>query len=125
MSLTCKVGGARETFEPGLGREVAGVLDNAFGAENEWEGTGPRAFGDLIGSSWPTSRLGPWKNWGTNELPNLLAMNAEGGGVYLARSCSTRFLAAFRRQGPAMRQPARFAPGTGRPGGAVGFAPGR
>ena len=30
MSLTCKVGGARETFEPGLGREVAGVLDNAF-----------------------------------------------------------------------------------------------
>ena len=32
MSLTCKVGGARETFEPGLGREVAGVLDNAFGA---------------------------------------------------------------------------------------------
>ncbi|HEU5118275.1 MAG TPA: hypothetical protein VFT74_16775 [Isosphaeraceae bacterium] len=83
MSLTCKVGGARETFEPGLGREVAGVLDNAFGAENEWEGTGPRAFGDLIGSSWADFQTRAVEELGKNELPNLLAMNAEGGGVYL------------------------------------------
>ncbi len=83
MSLTCKVGGARETFEPGLASEVAGVLDNAFGAESEWEGTGPRAFGDLIGSSWADFQSRAVDELGENEIPNLLAMNAEGGGVFL------------------------------------------
>lgn len=83
MSLTCKVGGARETFESGLGLEVADALDNAFGAENEWEGASPRAFGDLIGSSWSDIQDRAVAELGEGEIPNLLAMNDEGGGVYL------------------------------------------
>lgn len=83
MSLLCKVGGARETFEPGLGSEVAGALDHAFGAESEWEGSSARAFGALAGSSWADFQTRAVEELGRGEVPNLLAMKAEGGGVYL------------------------------------------
>ena len=39
MALTFTVGGARGTFEDRFADEVAEVLDHAFGAEGEWEGS--------------------------------------------------------------------------------------
>jgi hypothetical protein len=83
MALSCKVGSARETFEPSLGREVAGALDNAFGAEDEWEGTAPVGFGDLTGTSWAEFQERAVAEVGAEALPNLLAMGEQGGGVYL------------------------------------------
>ena len=41
MGLSFTVGGARGTFEERFADEVAGLLDNAFGAEGDWEGAPP------------------------------------------------------------------------------------
>lgn len=83
MGLSCKVGGARGTFEPAYGVAVADALDNAFGAESEWEGTAPRGFGELSGSSWAEFQERAVAELGAESLPNLLAMGERGGGVYL------------------------------------------
>ncbi len=83
MPLSFTVGGAHDTFEPGFAAEVAEVLDHAFGAEQEWEdrrrcttenrpiGAGPSSSGV------PADELGP------AAVPNLLAIAAEQGGVFL------------------------------------------
>src|SRR5262245_34328640 len=53
MSLSFTVGGARATFDAGIAGAVADVLDRAFGAEGDWEGSEPRHFGDLAArGSW-------------------------------------------------------------------------
>lgn len=83
MSLSCKVGGARGTFAPEYGDEVAGALDHAFGAESEWEGTSPIGFGELSGASWSEFQERAVAELDADSLPNLLAMGEEGGGVYL------------------------------------------
>lgn len=83
MGLTCKVGGARGTFDPAYGVAVADALDNAFGAESEWEGVPPRGFGELAGSSWEEFQERAVAELGADALPNLLAMGERGGGVYL------------------------------------------
>ena len=36
MGLNCTVGGARGMFEGRFATEVAGLLDQAFGAEGDW-----------------------------------------------------------------------------------------
>ncbi len=99
MSLSCKVGGARGTFASSYGDEVAGVLDHAFGAESEWEGTTPVGFGDLTGACWSEFQERAVAELGTENLPNLLAMAEEGGGVYLPAHVQavTLPLAAGRR----------------------------
>jgi hypothetical protein len=83
MGLTCTVGGARGTFEEGFANEVAGLLDQAFGAEGDWEGTAPRQFGELTGASWAEFQEHAVAELGADELPNLLALGEEGRGVYL------------------------------------------
>ena len=83
MGLTCTVGGARTTFEGGLASEVAGLLDQAFGAEGDWEVSDSRQFGELAGSSWAEFRRRAIDELGAYALSNLLAIGDEGKGVYL------------------------------------------
>jgi hypothetical protein len=83
MTLSCKVGGARETFEARYGTEVAGALDSAFGAEDEWEGATPIGFGDLTASSWEEFQDRAVAELGADALPNLLAIDEREGGAYV------------------------------------------
>jgi hypothetical protein len=77
------VGGARGTFDELVAREVAGVLDNAFGAEGDWEGAAPRHFGELIGNGWSELQERAVAELGCDSVPNLLGLGSDGRGVYL------------------------------------------
>jgi len=70
-------------FEGRFASEVAGVLDSAFGAEGDWEGTAPRQFGELEGTSWAEFQDRAAEELGADEIPNLLALDSAGRGVYL------------------------------------------
>jgi hypothetical protein len=83
MGLTCTVGGARGTFEDRFADEVAGLLDSAFGAEGDWEGTAPRQFGELAATSWGEFQQRAVDELGADAVSNLLALGEEGRGVYL------------------------------------------
>ncbi len=83
MGLNCSVGGARVMFEGRFASEVAGVLDQAFGGESDWEGTEPRQFGKLEGSAWAEFQERATEELGAEQVPNLLALDAHGRGVYL------------------------------------------
>lgn len=83
MGLSFTVGGTRGTFEEGFATEVAGVLDNAFGAEGDWEGVPPRSFGELAVSVWSDLQRRAVEEMGADAVPNLLAINEQGRGVYL------------------------------------------
>jgi len=83
MGLSFTVGGARGTFEERFANEVAGVLDNAFGAEGDWEGGAPHHFGELIGTGWADFQHRAVNELGAEAVPNLLALGEEGRGVYL------------------------------------------
>jgi hypothetical protein len=83
MSLSFTVGGTRETFDEGFANEVAVLLDNAFGAEGDWEGVPPRHFGELEGPSWCDLQRRAVAELGADAVPNLLAPGPEGAGVYL------------------------------------------
>ena len=83
MGLTLTVGGARGTFEDGLAAEVAGVLDHAFGSENDWEGIAPRHFGEPSESAWRTLRDRASAELGPEGVAHLLAVDHDGRGVYL------------------------------------------
>jgi len=83
MSLSFTVGGTRGTFEEGFATEVAGVLDNAFGAEGDWEGVPPRHFGELAEAGWADLQARAAEELGVESVPNLLALGQDGRGVYL------------------------------------------
>jgi hypothetical protein len=83
MGLNFTVGGARGTFEESFANEVAGVLDHAFGAEGEWEGVGPLHFGELAETGWTDLQARAVEELGAEAVPNLLALGADGRGVYL------------------------------------------
>lgn len=83
MGLNCTVGGAKGMFEGRFAVEVAGVLDQAFGAEGDWEGTAPRQFGAMEGTTWAEFQERAAEELGADEIPNLLALGAAGRGVYL------------------------------------------
>lgn len=83
MALTFTVGGTRGTFDDRDAREVAGVLDNAFGAEGDWEGCAPRAYGMLPEAGWTDLQHRAIEELGEFEVPNLLALDAQGRGVFL------------------------------------------
>jgi hypothetical protein len=83
MALSFTVGGARGTFEPAFADEVAGVLDNAFGAEGEWEAATPIHYGEQADSGWSELQRRAEEELGAEAVPNLLAIGPEGGGVYL------------------------------------------
>src|SRR5208282_6916629 len=52
MALSFTVGGARDTFEPRFAAEVAELLDNAFGAEREWERSTALHYGEQADWGW-------------------------------------------------------------------------
>ncbi len=83
MGLCVTVGGTRGTFEDQFAQEVACVLDNAFGAEGDWEGAPPQNFGELhdLGLADLQSRAS--LELGPEFAPNLLALGADGRAVYL------------------------------------------
>ena len=83
MSLSFTVGGARATFEARIADEVAGVLDNAFGAEGDWEGVPPQDFGALASEGWKELQRRGVEELGTEMVANLLALGDAGRGVYL------------------------------------------
>jgi hypothetical protein len=83
MGLSFTVGGTRGTFDESFASEVAGLLDNAFGAEGDWEGSPPLNFGELIGSGWTDLQNRAAETLGGENVPNLLALGEEGRGVYL------------------------------------------
>ena len=83
MGLSFTVGGTKGTFDDGLAREVAGLLDNAFGAEGDWEGLPPRQFGELTSTDWTELQTIAATEMGADAIPNLLALGESGRGVYL------------------------------------------
>jgi hypothetical protein len=83
MALSFTVGGARGTFDERFANEVAAVLDQAFGAEGEWEGVPPLHFGELAGSGWSDLQRRIVDELGADAVPNLVALGEEGRGVYL------------------------------------------
>ncbi len=83
MRLSFTVGGTRGTFDERHASEVAGLLDNAFGAEGDWEGMPPCHFGELDGAGWLDLQRRAIEAIGVDSLPNLLALGGEGRGVYL------------------------------------------
>lgn len=83
MGLSFTVGGTRGTFEETFAQEVACVLDNAFGAEGDWEGMAPCQFGELCDTGWADLQERAVQELGRDALTNLLALGAEGRGVYL------------------------------------------
>jgi hypothetical protein len=83
MALMFTVGGARGAFEPGRAEEVAGLLDHAFGAEGEWEGSSPLYYGEQADSGWLELQRRAAEELGPEGVPNLLALSAEQGGVYV------------------------------------------
>jgi hypothetical protein len=83
VGLSFTVGGAKGTFEERFAVEVAGVLDNAFGAEGDWEGGVPRHFGELVDAGWAELQDRAEAALGEDSVPNLLALGSEGRGVYL------------------------------------------
>jgi hypothetical protein len=83
MNLACKVGGARGMFEARVAEEVSERIDQAFGAEVGWESEEQRGFGELEGTLWAEFQDRAVAELTAENLPNLLAMGAEGRGVYL------------------------------------------
>jgi hypothetical protein len=83
MGLSFTVGGTRGTFEEAFAREVAGVLDNAFGAEGDWEGVAPRHFGEFPNHGWTDFQRKAVLELGADAVPNILALGPDGRGVYL------------------------------------------
>ena len=83
MGLSFTVGGTRGTFDEPFANEVASLLDNAFGAEGDWEGVPPLHFGELFGSGWTDLQSRAIETLGDDMVPNLLALGEEGRGVYL------------------------------------------
>jgi hypothetical protein len=83
MALSFTVGGARGTFEPRFAEEVAGLLDQAFGGEAEWEGMAPLHYGEQADAGWSELQRRAVEELGPEGVPNLLAIPPERGGVYL------------------------------------------
>jgi len=83
MTLTFTVGAAKATFEARLADEVACVLDNAFGAEGDWEGVPPRHFGESGRDGWAELQKRAVEELGCDYVANLLALGNDPRGVYL------------------------------------------
>jgi hypothetical protein len=89
MALSFTVGGARGTFEDPFADEVAEVLDHAFGAEGEWEGSPPLRYGELADTGWSDLQRRAIDELGAETIPNLVALGPEGRGVFLPTHVQT------------------------------------
>src|SRR5262249_15911842 len=89
MAVSFTVGGARATFDDRFAEEVAGVLDHAFGAEVEWEGTPPLHYGEQADAGWSALQHRAVQELGAEMIPNLTALGEAGRGVYLPAQVQT------------------------------------
>jgi hypothetical protein len=89
MAVSLTVGGVRGTFTERDADEVVGVLDNAFGAEGEWDGSAILHCGELGDSGWSELQRRAIEELGEEWLPNLLALGEDGRGVYLPANVRT------------------------------------
>ena len=89
MAVSFTVGGARGTFDDQFAEEVAGVLDHAFGAEGEWEGTPPLHYGEMADTGWSELQRRAIVELGQETIPNLTALGEAGRGVYLPAHVQT------------------------------------
>jgi len=89
MALSFTVGGARDTFEPRFAAEVAELLDNAFGAEREWEPSTALHYGEQADWGWAELQRRAADELGPTAVPNLLAIGTEQGGVFLPAQVQT------------------------------------
>ena len=99
MALSFTVGGARGTFDGRFADEVAGVLDNAFGAEGEWEGSPPLHYGELADAGWSELQRRAGESSGVEAIPNLTASENKGA----ASICPPSFKPSRFRFQPAGR----------------------
>src|SRR5262245_42007851 len=83
MRLSCMVGGTKGTFEEPYADQVAGALDQAFGAEGDWEGVPPQHVGELGLAGWEDLQRHAVDELGADAVLNLLALGPEGRGVFL------------------------------------------
>ena len=83
MGLSFTVGGTKGTLKEPLAGEVAGLLDNAFGEESDWEGCAPTDFGEVIALEWSALQKRATEALGRDAIPNLLAFGTDDRGVYL------------------------------------------
>jgi hypothetical protein len=89
MAVSLTVGGVRGTFQERDADEVAGVLDNAFGAEGEWDGSASLHCGELGDPGWSGLQQKASEELGREWIPNLLALSEDGRGVYLPANVQT------------------------------------
>jgi hypothetical protein len=89
MAVSFTVGGARGIFADSFAEEVAGVLDNAFGAEGDWEGDTVLHYGELADCGWSELQRRACEELGRDTIPNLTALGEEGRGVYLPANVQT------------------------------------
>jgi hypothetical protein len=89
MAVSFTVGGAHGTFDEPFADEVACVLDHAFGAEGEWEGTPTRCYGELADTGWSDLQRRAINELGEETIPNLAALGETGRGVYLPAHVQT------------------------------------
>jgi hypothetical protein len=89
MALTFTVGGARDSLEPRFAAEVAELLDNAFGAESQWERSTALHFGEQADTGWAELQRRATDELGPTAVPNLIAVSAEEGGVFLPAHVQT------------------------------------
>lgn len=83
MGFACRIGGARAMFAGPLGGHVAGAIDQAFGAEGDWEGVAARCYGELEAAGWSELKRRAVETLGEDAVPNLLALGDDGRGVFL------------------------------------------
>ena len=69
MAVAFTVGGARGIFRDSFAEEVVGVLDNAFGAEGDWEGDTALPYGELADAGWSELQPGPSRNSARTPSP--------------------------------------------------------
>ncbi len=89
MAVSFTVGGARGIFSASFAEEVAGVLDNAFGAEGEWEDDTALHYGELADTGWSELQRRASEELGRDALPNLMALGEDARGVYLPANVQT------------------------------------
>jgi hypothetical protein len=89
MPVSFTVGGARGIFEDSFAEEVVGVLDNAFGAEGDWDDNTALHYGELADTGWSELQRRAVEELGKDWLPNLTALGAAGRGVYLPANVQT------------------------------------
>lgn len=89
MAVSFTVGGARRIFDHSFAEEVVGVLDNAFGAEGEWEGGSAKHYGEPADTGWSELQRRASQELGFDALPNLMALGEDGRGVYVPANVQT------------------------------------